>query len=57
MIARSNRPAAAGEASWEHTASPPADSPAMATLCGSPPNAAMLSRTQRTFGLQEASIG
>ena len=45
-------PRAGGAASRYITLSAPADSPAMVTLSGSPPNAAMLFRTQRS-----ASIG
>jgi len=36
---------ASGDASRDMTAEPPADWPAMVTVVGSPPNAAMLSRT------------
>ena len=40
-----NRPCAAGNASRVPTLIPPADSPKIVTRPGSPPNAAMLSRT------------
>ena len=48
MTARWNSPAALGEVSWAHTLAPPEDSPMSVTLPGSPPNAAALSRTQRS---------
>ena len=38
-------PRASGEATRVFTEPPPADSPKMVTLSGSPPKAAMLSRT------------
>ena len=45
-IALWNRPRAAGQASMALTFAPPPDWPKIVTLPGSPPNAAMLSRTQ-----------
>jgi len=48
LIALWNSPAAVGEAIWWQTLDPPADSPKMVTLCGSPPNALMFSCTQRS---------
>src|SRR6516164_42773 len=48
LMARWKSPAAAGEAIWSQTLDPPADSPKMVTLCGSPPKAAMLRCTQRS---------
>ena len=42
------RIAAMDTGGWASTDRPPADSPAMVTLCGSPPKRAMLSRTQRS---------
>src|SRR4029077_1527402 len=47
LIALSYRPLAVGDASWWQMLDPPADSPKMVTLFGSPPNAPMLRRTQR----------
>ena len=44
-IARRNKPRAAGAPSSAPTLWPPADSPATVTRAGSPPKAAMLSRT------------
>ena len=46
MIARLKYPALPGETTCRLTLWPPADCPAMARLFGSPPNAAILSRTQ-----------
>ena len=46
MIALSNRPALMGAVSSEPMQNAPADSPATVTFAGSPPNAAMLRRTQ-----------
>ena len=48
MIAWRNRPRAGGEASSAHTDQPPEDSPAIVTRPGSPPNAPMFRRTQRS---------
>ena len=45
-MARRKRPVAAGEPSNVATLKPPADSPKTVTLSGSPPKAAMFSRTQ-----------
>ena len=45
MMARSNSPSDAGDARWPHTEKPPADSPKMVTLSGSPPNARCSRRT------------
>ena len=45
LIACSNNPAAVGEAIKSHWLDPPADSPKVVTLLGSPPNAATLSWT------------
>jgi len=42
-----NNPSAAGTASKAVTLMAPADSPKIVTLLGSPPKAAMLSRTHR----------
>ena len=47
-IARRNRPSAAGMTSSDAIAPAPADSPNTVTRSGSPPNAAMFSRTQRS---------
>ena len=47
-IARWKSPRAPDETIWASTDRPPADSPAMVTLCGSPPNRAMLRWTQRS---------
>ena len=47
-MARAKSPFAVGDAIWPLTAYDPADSPAMVTACGSPPKAAMFSRTQRS---------
>ena len=47
-MALANRPRASGAAIRYITLSAPADSPAMVTLAGSPPNAAMLRFTQRS---------
>ncbi len=44
-----------GEAIWALTETEPADSPAMVTRRGSPPKAAMLSRTQRRAALWSSS--
>ena len=44
--ARRKSPDALGVPNSVETLKPPADSPKTVTLCGSPPNAAMLSRTQ-----------
>jgi len=41
-------PPASGEESWEWTLRPPADSPKIVTLSGSPPNARMLRCTHPT---------
>ena len=49
-IARRNSPAARGMASSAATDPPPADSPNTVTRSGSPPNAAMLSRTHSQRG-------
>ena len=46
-IALWNRPRAPGDASRAPTLMPPALSPKIVTLSGSPPNAAMFSFTQR----------
>ncbi len=46
-MARRKRPLAAGVPSSVATLNPPADSPKIVTLPGSPPKTAMLSRTQR----------
>ena len=46
-IARENRPSAVGEAMFAQTLAPPADSPKIVTLPGSPPNANALPCTQR----------
>lgn len=48
MIAPVTSPAASGDARRLHTLTPPADSPKIVTRAGSPPNAAMLARTQRS---------
>jgi hypothetical protein len=48
MIARVYNPSAAGDSSSDNTESPPADCPNSVTRPGSPPNAAMLSRTHRS---------
>jgi hypothetical protein len=50
--AAEKRPRALGNASSVITAPPPADWPAMVTRAGSPPNAAMLSRTHSRAGSQ-----
>ena len=47
-IARWKSPRAPDETIWASTDRPPADSPAMVTLSGSPPNRAMLRWTQRS---------
>ena len=47
-----NSPAAAGITQSSDTAAAPADSPKIVTLAGSPPNAAMLSCTQRSASTQ-----
>ena len=47
-IARANSPLASGEAICALTENDPADSPAIVTCAGSPPNCAMLSRTHST---------
>ena len=47
-MARANSPCACGDAISALTENEPADSPAMVTFAGSPPNCAMLSRTQRS---------
>ena len=47
-MARANRPCAVGDATFEHTEAPPADSPKIVTLRRSPPNAPMLRCTQRS---------
>ena len=47
-IARWKSPREPGETRWASTETPPADSPAIVTLCGSPPNRAMLCWTQRS---------
>jgi hypothetical protein len=47
-IARRNNPAAAGMTSSDAIAPAPADSPNTVTRSGSPPNAPMFSRTQRS---------
>lgn len=46
-IARSKRPLESGAMRCEHTATPPADSPNMVMLVGSPPYDSMLLRVQR----------
>src|SRR5215467_14906625 len=46
-IARENRPNAVGEAMLAQTLAPPADSPNIVTLAGSPPNANALPCTHR----------
>src|SRR6185437_2783100 len=48
MIAPRNRPRAGGEVSSAQTDQPPADSPSIVTLAGSPPKAPMLRCTQRS---------
>ena len=48
MIAFWNSPREPAETMWASTDRPPADSPAIVTLCGLPPNRAILSRTQRS---------
>jgi hypothetical protein len=48
MIAPWNSLREPGETRWESTDRPPADWPAMVTLCGSPPNRLMLAWTQRS---------
>ena len=50
-ITRRNRPSASGEAHSALTAAAPADSPASVTLSGSPPKAAMLSRTHSSAAI------
>jgi hypothetical protein len=40
-----NKPAASGDAIWEWVDKPPADSPKMVILAGSPPNLAILAFT------------
>ena len=47
-IARWKSPREPGETRWASTDRPPADWPAIVTLCGSPPNCAMLRCTQRS---------
>ncbi len=51
VMALANSPRACGAASRYITVRPPADSPAMVTLAGSPPNAWMLSLTQRSAAI------
>ena len=48
MMAALNSPRAGGEPISAHIDQPPADSPAIVTRPGSPPNAAMLRCTQRS---------
>ena len=45
------QPARAARDQWTSTDTPPADWPAIVTLCGSPPNWAMLCRTQRSAAM------
>src|ERR1700678_2347971 len=47
-IALANNPLACGEATCDSTDRPPADSPKMVTLRGSPPKVTMLRCTQRS---------
>ena len=54
-IACPNKPAARGEVSSIATAVPPADSPNRVTRDGSPPNARMLSCTQRSAATWSSS--
>ena len=51
MIAALNNPSEPGATRWSHTDIPPADSPAIVTLSGSPPNPAMLSLHPSQRGL------
>ena len=55
MIAFWNSGRAAGAASSRLTSCDPADSPAMVTLSGSPPNLAMLRWTQRSAAIWSIS--
>src|SRR5215217_7935192 len=48
IMARWNSPRDPGDTRWTHTDQPPADSPPTVTCVGSPPNRAMLRRTQRS---------
>lgn len=54
-IARRKSPRAAGMVISESTDVPPADSPKIVTFSGSPPNAAMLSRTHRSAAIWSKS--
>ncbi len=54
-MARRNRPAASGMTSRAAIAPAPADSPKTVTRSGSPPNAAMFSRTQRSAATWSSS--
>ncbi len=56
-IALWNRPAALGIAMTVDTLPPPPDWPKIVTLPGSPPNAAMLSRTQRSAATRSSMPG
>jgi len=49
------RPRARGESSSAHTEPPPADCPPMVTFAGSPPKAAMLSRTHSSAAIWSSS--
>ena len=51
MIAERNSPRALGAVSSSDTDTEPADSPATVTRSGSPPNAAMLSRTHSSAAI------
>jgi hypothetical protein len=51
MMARVNSPLACGEPTSAPTMMAPADSPAMVTLFGSPPNAAMLRFTHCSIAM------
>ena len=57
-IARWNSPRAPGETSWASTDRPPADWPAMVTLCGSPPNSrdVALDPAQRRLLVHQAVV-
>ena len=57
MIARWNSPAAAGMPSRTLTLAPPPDSPKIVTLPGSPPKAAMLSRTHSSASTMSSAPG
>ena len=54
-IAPRKSPCAAGSASSVSTAPAPADCPAIVTRAGSPPNAAMLSRTHSKAAIQSST--